>query len=185
MGRDPDLLELDAAGLKKRIEDRVGDEADEMISAYRDHYPDASTSDLLAYILTGYSRYPIDSLVLAERKSDQKAAPVYFYTVTYRTDASRGRLRTPHALEIPFIFDNVETSRRFVGSGDGPEKMVELMSNAWIAFAATGDPNNSAIPDWKPYNTNTRETMIFNPDCHTTQDYGELERRIWTDYYYR
>jgi para-nitrobenzyl esterase len=184
MGRDPDLLELDKKGLLSRIEEVVGDKAERIIELYRKHYPGASESDLLAYILTGYSRYPIDSLVLAERKSKQLAAPVYLYTMTYRTDAGRGAMRTPHALEIPFVFDNVETSRRFVGSGEGPQVMAELMSNTWISFARTGDPNNSKLPSWSPYNSETRETMIFDPDCRVEADFGKLERQIWQAFYY-
>jgi len=184
MGRDPDLLELDEQGLLSRIEKVVGEKAKSIIEMYRQHYPGVSESDLLAYILTGYSRYPIDSLVLAERKSDQLAAPVYLYTMTYRTDAGRGAMRTPHALEIPFVFDNVETSRRFVGSGDDPQAMAELMSTTWISFARTGDPNNNNIPNWNPYNTETRHTMIFDPDCRAELDFGKLERKIWRAFYY-
>jgi len=104
--------------------------------------------------------------------------------VTYRTDAGRGAMRTPHALEIPFVFDNVETSRRFVGTGDGPQAMAELMSNTWISFARTGDPNNSSVPRWNPYRSETRETMIFNPDCRVEADFGKLERQIWQAFYY-
>ncbi|HIG39778.1 MAG: carboxylesterase family protein [bacterium] len=184
MGRDPDLLELDQAGLARRVSRVVGNKATDIIEAYRKHFADASESDLLAYILTGYSRYPIDSLVLAERKSGQKAASVYLYTMTYRTDAGKGALRTPHALEIPFVFDNVETSRRFVGSGEGPQAMAELMSNSWIAFATHGDPNHEGLPTWHPFEPETRQTMVFNPDCRCEEDYGKLERQVWSDYYF-
>jgi para-nitrobenzyl esterase len=179
MGRDPDLLALDEAGLERRIGALRGEDARRMIALYRDAYPGASCSDLLAYIATGARRYPLDSIALAERKARRAKAPVYLYTLTWRTPASRGALRTPHALDIPFVFDNVEAAGRFVGSGEAPQRMAEAMSSTWLAFARTGDPNNDAIPRWPQYSAQTREQLIFDLPCRVERDFGRVEREAW------
>ena len=184
MGRDPDLLELDAAGLRRRVEALVGDDAERVIDIYRRATPEASCADLLAYIATGRRRYPIDSIKLAERKAARGRAPAYLYTLTWRTPAARGSLRTPHALEIPFVFDNVEGSRRFVGAGDEPHLLAEAMSSTWLAFARSGDPNNARIPTWPAYSLDRREQMMFDVPCSIARDFGCAERAAWEPVFY-
>jgi para-nitrobenzyl esterase len=184
MGHDPDLLELDDAGLRRRTEELVGDDAERVLEIYRRANPGASCSDLLAYIATGRRRYPIDSIKLAERKAERGRAPAYLYTLTWRTPASRGALRTPHGLEIPFVFDNVEGSRRFVGPGDEPRSLAHAMSSGWLAFARTGRPDHGDIPSWPAYSTAAREQMIFDVPCRIERDFGAAERAAWEPVFY-
>lgn len=182
MGRDPDLGELTEQGLEARLEQE--DIAAETLAAYRAHYPHATPSDLLAFILTGRSRYPIDTLVLAARKAARNAAPVFLYTLTYRTPAGRGTLRTPHGLEIPFVFDNVAVSSRFVGEGGAPQAMADQMSEAWIAFARTGNPGHAGIPEWPAYEAADRSTMVFDQTSRLVSDFGANERAVWHEHFY-
>lgn len=184
LARDPDLNGLDDARLLARIAELVGDDASRFIEAYRSRFPEADNADILAYIATGRRRYPMDSIVLAERASARGGAPVWLYTLTFRTTARRGALRTPHALEIPFVFDNVESSRRFVGEGDGPQQMAEQMASTWIAFARTGDPNNDTIPPWPPYDKVQRQSMVFNTESRVAKDFGQLERELFGSWFY-
>ncbi|MCB1693166.1 MAG: carboxylesterase/lipase family protein [Pseudomonadales bacterium] len=184
LGRDPDLNEVSDERLATRITSLVGDRAREFIANYRQHYPEANNSDLLAYIATGRRRYPLDSLVLAERKAQRAGAPVWLYTLRYRTTARRGALRTPHALEIPFVFDNVDTSRRFVGDGEGPQAMAEQMSECWLAFARGSDPNHPGIPHWPAYDPIRRESMLFDVESTIATDYGRVERETFGKLYY-
>ena len=182
MGRDPDLMELTDDGLESRLaKEKVPANAP---AAYRARYPDATPADLLALILTGRSRYPVDTLVLAERKAARNAAPAFVYTLTYRTPAGRGTLRTPHGLEIPFVFDNVDVSSRFVGEGAEPQAMAEQMSEAWIAFARTGKPNHPGIPDWPPYEPDARSTLVFDLTSRLESDFGANERAVWQPHFY-
>ncbi len=184
MGRDPDLLDLDHLRLLQRLKAADIANPETVVDVYQARYPSASAADLLALILTGNSRYPIDSLVLAERKAMRGAAPVFFYTLTFRTPAGKGSLRTPHALEIPFVFDNVETSVRFVGDGDAPRQLANQMSEAWLAFAHSGNPNHEGIPFWPTYDTQTRSTMVFNETSEVHPDYGRTERAVWQQVFY-
>ena len=184
MGRDPDLLELDEAGLERRITEMRGDDAKRLIEIYRAANPDATCSDLLAYIATGQRRYPIDSIRIAERKSARGRAPVFLYTLTWRTAASRGALRTPHALEIPLVFDNFHNAERFVRPAEEAQPLADIMSDTWIHFARTGNPNHSGIPQWPAYSLEKRETMIFDLPPRVEHDFGSAERTAWEPVFY-
>ena len=115
--------------------------------------------------------YPIDSIVLAERKAERGAAPVFLYTLTWETTARRGAMRTPHALEIPLVFDNVTGNERFLGTND-PQSMADMMSSTWLAFAHTGDPNNNTIPHWPAFTGAERQSLLFDLEPQIVRDYG-------------
>jgi len=141
----------------------VGDRAEALVAALRDAYPDYSPTHLAAAVGTVTGMWG-GSITLAERKAAQKAAPVYMYMLTWETPVSRGRLRCPHALEIPLVFDNVERARNFVGRDEAPQALAEQMAPAWLAFARTGDPG------WPAYDAQTRATKIFDIDSKVVND---------------
>jgi para-nitrobenzyl esterase len=60
--------------------------------------------------------------------------------------------------------------------------MADNMSNSWIAFARTGDPNNSSIPVWKPYNLERRPTMMFDVPSRLENDPHKAEREFMARY---
>jgi para-nitrobenzyl esterase len=68
------------------------------------------------------------------------------------------------------MFDNVETARNFVGQGDEPQRLADQMSEAWLAFARTGDPATPALPDWPAYDAGRRATMVFNLESRVVED---------------
>ena len=51
------------------------------------------------------------------------------------------------------------------------------MSDAWIAFARTGDPNTAKLPKWTPYDASQRATMVFNDESKVVND-PTKERRL-------
>lgn len=57
-----------------------------------------------------------------------------------------------------------DTVMIFGQSGGGPEAMAlaDKISDAWIAFARTGDPNTKKLPRWPRFNPADRPTMVFD-----------------------
>src|SRR3546814_13453278 len=88
------------------------------------------------------------SITLAERKFAQHAAPVYMYKINWNSPVLDGKLRSPHAVELPFVFDNVDVSAGLVGAGESQDKMAKLMSKTFAAFARSGNPNIEGVPHW-------------------------------------
>jgi para-nitrobenzyl esterase len=86
-------------------------------------------------------------------------------------------MKSPHALEIAFVFDNTERSARFTGGGARPAALADKMSDAWIAFARTGNPDTPKLPKWTPYGAGSRATLVLNDRSEVVSD-PTKERRI-------
>jgi para-nitrobenzyl esterase len=176
-GFAPWLDGLDDATMRQRVQMFVGDKADRVIEDYRRARPADSMRDLVLAIATDHAmRMP--SLVTADRKAAQHAAPVFVYLFTWETPVLGGRLKSPHALEIPFVFDNVQGSAL---TGDSPTRfpLADKMSRAWLAFARTGNPNHEGLPAWPQYSTEQRPTMVFDNQCKVENDPYSAERKAW------
>jgi para-nitrobenzyl esterase len=154
---------FDAEDLAKHARTAAGERAEVLVAALREAYPDYNETHLAAGCATAAGMWA-GSIKLAERKAAQGAAPVWMYMLTWETPVSRGRLRSPHALEIPLVFDNVEKARNFVGRGDEPQIVADQMSAAWLAFARTGEPG------WPPYEPVARTTKLFDVESKLVND---------------
>jgi len=147
----------------------AGPKAPAILAALRAAHPDYSPSYLMAALVTSTFMFG-GSVTLAERKAAQNGAPVYMYQLMWETPVGNGVFKTPHTLEIPLVFDNVETARPLLGPGPNPQTVADQMSAAWIAFAKTGNPNNPAIPTWPPYSASDRSTMEFDLQSKVVAD---------------
>ena len=73
-------------------------------------------------------------------------------------------------MEIPFAFDNVKISARLTGGGADAMALADKVSDAWIAFARTGDPNTSKLPHWPAFDDKDRATMVINNASKVVND---------------
>jgi para-nitrobenzyl esterase len=112
----------------------------------------------------------LGSVQLAERKAAQQAAPVWVYELVWETPVGGGVFKSPHTLEIPFVFANAEKAAVLVGTGEAPKALERQMSGAWLAFARTGDPNTEELPDWPRYDAARRPTMVFDTTSRVVDD---------------
>jgi para-nitrobenzyl esterase len=146
-----------------------GPKAPAILAAIRNAHPDYSPSYLMAQFMTTTFMWG-DSVTLATRKAAQNSAAVYMYQLVWETPIGTGVFKSPHTLEIPLVFDNVEVTRPLLGPGSAPQKLADQMAPSWIAFAKTGNPNNRAIPNWPTYDANARATMMFDITSKVTND---------------
>jgi para-nitrobenzyl esterase len=148
-----------------------------ILAALRKAHPDYSPTYLMAQMMTTTFMWG-SSVMLATRKAAQ-SAPVYMYQLTWETPIGGGIFKTPHTLEIPLVFDNVEVSRPLLGPGAAPQTVADQMSSAWIAFAKTGNPNDPAIPNWPAYTASNRATMMFNVTSKVVDDpYTDVRKAL-------
>jgi para-nitrobenzyl esterase len=176
MAGEPWFGKLTDAQLAVQARATAGPKAEELLAALRKTYPDYSPSYLMAQVVTSTLMLG-DSVKLAGRKAAQPA-PVYMYQLTWETPVGGGILKSPHTLEIPLVFDNVERARPLVGPGSDPQKLADQMSAAWIAFAKAGNPNNAAVPEWPVYTPNRRATLMFNLKSRVVEDPDSEIRQV-------
>ena len=173
---DPKAFSLDESDLHKRAGRLLGPNADSVIEIFRKHNPGASPSELMFLIGTEYPTAAY-SRKIAERKAEHGGAPAYLYRFDWETPVAGGRLKSPHALEIPFVFDNTALAPRLAPDRPDVHALARAMSDRWIAFARSGDPNADAAPRWLPYTASDRATMIFNSECRLEKDPNRAERQ--------
>lgn len=175
---DPSLFALDDAGLRKKLSAWLPtNEIDRVITGYRKASPEASPSDLF-FAITTARRVRQQAWAQAERKAAQNAAPVWLYELEWETPVEGGKWKSPHSLDLAFVFDNVAKSESMVGHGTEPRALADQMSAAWLAFARTGNPNNKASPQWAPFKPPERATMVFDVKSRVENDFRGDERQL-------
>jgi para-nitrobenzyl esterase len=165
----PEKLALSEAGLRERASKRLGGDPSRVIDAFRKAHPDATPWDLWILIATDHPRGTY-SRELAKRKADQGAAPVFAYRFDWETPEGGGHMRSPHTIEIQFVFDNIKIAGPLISKMPEAYALAEKTSAAWAAFARTGDPNSPKLPKWPAYSAASRDTMVFNNDCRVQSD---------------
>jgi para-nitrobenzyl esterase len=88
-------------------------------------------------------------------------------------------LRSPHTIEIPFVFDHIDISQSMVGHVNSAMHQLEAATaGAWAGLARTGNPNHKALPHWPAYTADRRATMIFDTPCRIENDPTAQVRQI-------
>jgi para-nitrobenzyl esterase len=162
MGR-PDAFKMTDDELKKMTQQVFHDQADNVIAAARQVYPNAIPFQLWSVIAVSGVRG--SALTQAQRKAAQGAAPAYCYQFTWQTPVLSGRPMAFHCSEISFVFDNTDRCENMTGGGPAARALAAKVSDAWIAFARTGDPNHPGLPRWTPLTAETNATMVFDDEC--------------------
>ena len=178
----PAPTDMSDEDMKSPVADRLGEtpvSVDRVIEVYRTANPDAKPWELFMLICTDHPRgtYP---QTLAVRREASDAAPTYLYRFDWEIDDT---LMAPHALEIPFAFNNIDKPYALFDIPETPEalSLAKRMSAAWIAFARTGEPDTPDIPNWPAYTADERSTMIFDNECHVLNDPHAETRRVMED----
>ncbi len=78
-----------------------------IVDVYRKANPGASPSDLY-FLIASDHRYSAPVMKIAERRAALGKGAVYLYYFRWETPLDGGRLKSPHTIEIPFAFHNLE-----------------------------------------------------------------------------
>ena len=159
---DERLFTLDEAGMRNELRNRTGDTTDALVALYRKLYPQATAPDLY-FLIASDHQYGGGAMKAVERRSAPGFAPAYLYYWTWESPLEGGKYRAQHTIDIAFAFDNVKASRLTAGAPDA-QTLADQVSEAFIAFFRTGDPNTpkSKLPTWPRYDATNRPTMVFS-----------------------
>ncbi len=143
------------------------------LAAWRSTLPNATNEELMVALTTDHM-FRIPTIRVAEARAKQ-AAPTWMYLFAWKSRAFEGRLGAAHALEIPFAFNTLKQPgvAAFIGPGELPQSVADVMHAAWIRFMREGDPG------WAPYELSQRATMVFDELSHLVNDPGQSTRETW------
>jgi para-nitrobenzyl esterase len=177
--RDPMYFNMTWEALPEKLKPLLpGLDPGKVIKEYRALHPQEDAADVF-FAITTDSRFLRAHVAQAERKAQQGGAPAYFYMLDWDTPVDGGKWRSPHALEIGFVFDNVAKSESMSGIGPEQQRIADLMSSSWVAFARSGDPNNRLLPRWPAYDAKIRPSMVFALEPKVVNDIRGKERRLF------
>jgi para-nitrobenzyl esterase len=152
---------------KEKLVERFREEADTVGAAFLKAYPQMKLAD--AYFVDVIFR-PIVRRI-ARIKAEQGGAPVYNYMFTWQSPALEGIGGAWHASEIAFVFNNISLVEGATGGGEDAVAVASKMSQAWINFARTGNPNVSGLPQWPAYTLDKKATMLFDNKLEVRVDH--------------
>lgn len=168
---------LTEAQMVERVQAIAGEHTTRVMETYRRIYPNASPADRLIATTTD-ANFRIRSLVLAQRRAAKATAPVWMYSFNWETPLHDGKMRAPHAMDVPFTFDTIDLTNATDGS-ETAARLARTMSGTWAAFARHGVPKHASIPHWPPYRVPDRSTLIFDSVCRIENDPGGETRALW------
>ena len=165
--------------LRAQVAAVAGPHTGRVVETYRRLHPEATPADRLIATLTD-SNFRIRSLTMAERRARRRGAPTWMYSFAWETPAFGGRLKSPHAMDVPFTFDTLQSLAASDAGPDAPA-LAAAMSGLWAAFARAGVPDHPALPHWPAYALDRRATLILDADCRVVDDPGAAARALWQE----
>jgi para-nitrobenzyl esterase len=174
---DDASFNLDEAGMRNRVAAYVGAEnVERVVEIYRQANPGATPAEIY-FLVFSDNNYVMPSITIAERRAALGGAPTYLYYLAWRSPADDGRIMSPHTLDIPLVFDNVNRSRLTRGSA-AAQALADKVSETLIQFARSGVPNAGTLPDWTPYDSSNRATMVLNDVSAVVNDPLRSRRQV-------
>jgi para-nitrobenzyl esterase len=179
----PDLAKMDEDALEERLQALTRwnpETVSEAIDVYRTAREGAlptAPSDIWFAIQSDYTfRYHSTCVAAAQAQR----APTWMYLFSWESPLNEGSLGSCHALEIPFVFANMDGPLGML-AGDGREAraLSEKMQGAWVSLARDGRPEHASLPDWPSYDQGERPTMVFDRTCEVVAAPMEAERAFW------
>jgi para-nitrobenzyl esterase len=127
------------------------------------HYP-ANTDEEAAASQIALSRdqiFGLSNYKWADIQSVRGKSKVYVYYFTRKPPATGDFVKWGafHTAEVPYVFNNLKYFNRTFEPVD--RQLAETMSDYWVNFMKTGNPNGNGLPKWPAYDSKKGEVMIL------------------------
>lgn len=151
-------------GLREALRSNYGGMADRAIELYP-----ASTDEEAAAIVDQWqtdTTFACPSRFIAERVAGA-STDVFFYLFSRSAPGPGGeRLGAYHGAETAYVMDNLALEP-WVPRDAVDQQLADAMSDYWVQFAASGNPNGGENPIWPKYTTESQEFLEFGDRIET------------------
>jgi para-nitrobenzyl esterase len=171
----PEYESMTEEAVAKRVSDLYGDKSAHVIEVFRQAHPGAKPFDILSLIFAAPVRQ--SAVTQAERKAALGAAPAYLYWFTWQTPILDRRPRAFHCSELAFCSDNTDRCENMTGGGPEARALAVKVSEAWLAFARSGNPNHRGLPEWPAFTVERFPTMRFDKVSAVENNPDGFERK--------
>jgi para-nitrobenzyl esterase len=171
-----DLFKFLPSSLREKLDAHKA----EILDFYGKKYPGPNKGDgTLAFVTDVMFRIP--HIRVSDAQAQDPKNRVWLYRFNWKSHV-KDYLGACHAIEIPFVFRTFSSplSEEIVGPNP-PMELSDIMQDAWINFARTGNPNHPGMPEWPAYDPNRRATMILDTKCETKDDPDRDVREFYTN----
>lgn len=164
---------------EEQLKQLFGDGAKTVLATYTqaraDKSPELAWIDIMSDLV-----FRMPAIRLAEGQVRQ-GAPVWMYRFDWESPAFGGVLGAAHAMDIPFVWNTLDTplSRTFTGDSPSRQELSDQMHAAWASFIRSGTPAVASLPAWPPYDLDRRATMIFSDTLHVVDNPQGQVRALW------
>jgi para-nitrobenzyl esterase len=145
-------------GLHESFRTSYGDLADRAIELYP-----ASTDEEAAVVADSWntdSTFACPSRFIADRVA-RASNNVFFYVFSRSIPGPGGdKLGAYHGAETAYVMDNL-AQETWVPRDEHDQYLADLMSDYWVQFASSGDPNGGDRLPWPGYDPGSREYLEF------------------------
>lgn len=160
MGNPGNKSALTEEEINTILQDKFGENKDAVVEAFQKAYPNKPIVDAAYYDINAYRLGILDVI---NAKAAQGGANVYNYVFALEFPTMGGWLPW-HCSDIPFVFHNVEKVKATFSMEQKVLDMQDMMCDAWINFAKTGDPNHDGMIEWPAYTNEDGAAMIFDAE---------------------
>ncbi len=155
------------------------DRADDVLDVYRHTRPTADPDGLLCAVMTDLVfRQPAIRLAQAQLAH---TPDVWMYRFDLASTAMGGALGACHAIDVPFVFDNLDrggVDMLLGGLDDDARRLASWTSQSWTGVARAGDPAHDDV-DWPAYDLDQRLTCVLDRRVSVVADPEGPVRAMW------
>jgi para-nitrobenzyl esterase len=172
----PDAFSMTEQQLSERVGTTFGSQSKEIVESFRECFPKARPFEVYSVIMASSVRE--SAVKQAQRKAALAKAPAYLYWFQWQTPILDGRPMAFHCSELSFCFDHTDRCETMTGGGPRARALAAKVSEAWISFARTGNPNHAGLPHWPAFDSDKVPTMIFDDQCQLANNPDGRQRAL-------
>ena len=168
------------AAFKEQIQKRFGDSSVDFLKAYAATTDREATQSQSAMMRDEFFGIQMYAWAKAQTKVGSKAF-VYNFNRKLPAYSPETDFGAFHTGEVVYAYNNLKTVNR--PWTDTDYKIADVMSDYWINFVKTGDPNGKGLPAWDAYDAVNEKVMVIDAVIESKPLPDKNKMHFWENYF--